>query len=33
VGALRLCLERIVGPYREHAVDFTTPPIGNAISP
>jgi hypothetical protein len=30
VGALRLCLERIVGPYRERAVEFTMPPIGNA---
>jgi hypothetical protein len=27
---LRLCLERIVGPYRERAVEFTMPPIGNA---
>src|SRR4029077_16871730 len=25
-----LCLERIVGPYRERAVEFTMPPIGNA---
>ena len=29
-AALRLCLERIVGPYRERAVEFTMPPIGNA---
>ena len=28
--ALRLCLERIVGPYRERAVEFTMPPIRNA---
>ena len=28
--ALRLCLERIVGPYRERAVEFTMPPIGSA---
>ena len=28
--ALRLCLERVVGPYRERAVEFTMPPIGNA---
>jgi hypothetical protein len=26
-AALRLCLERIVGPYRERAVEFTMPPI------
>jgi hypothetical protein len=25
-----LCLERIVGPYRERAVEFTMPPIRNA---
>ena len=30
VGALRLCLERVVGPYRERAVEFTMPPIRNA---
>jgi hypothetical protein len=30
VGALRLCLERIVGPYRERVVEFTMPPIRNA---
>ena len=29
-AALRLCLERIVGQYRERAVEFTTPPIRNA---
>ena len=29
-AALRLCLERIVGPYRECAVEFTMPPIRNA---
>src|SRR5207247_10941318 len=29
-NALRLCLERIVGPYRERAVEFTMPPIRNA---
>ena len=29
-AALRLCLERIVGPYRERAVEFTMPPIRNA---
>jgi hypothetical protein len=28
--ALRLCLERIVGPYRERPVEFTMPPIRNA---
>ena len=28
--ALRLCLERIVGPYRERVVEFTTPPIEGA---
>src|SRR5499433_1117221 len=28
--ALRLCLERIVGPYRERAVEFAMPPIRNA---
>jgi hypothetical protein len=28
--ALRLCLERIVGPYRERVVEFTMPPIRNA---
>src|SRR6266851_6705585 len=28
--ALRLCLERVVGPYRERAVEFTMPPIRNA---
>src|ERR1700745_2679078 len=28
--ALRLCLERIVGPYRERAGGFTMPPVGNA---
>src|SRR5439155_8971269 len=27
--ALRLCLERIVGPYRERVVEFTMPSIGN----
>ena len=27
---MRLCLERIVGPYRERAVEFTMPPIRNA---
>ena len=27
--ALRLCLERIVGPYRERAVEFVMPPIRN----
>ena len=30
VGALRLCLERVVGPYRERAVEFTMPAIRNA---
>src|SRR6267154_139890 len=30
LAALRLCLERIVGPYRERAVEFTMPPIRNA---
>ncbi|MBV8935731.1 MAG: hypothetical protein JO095_08005 [Alphaproteobacteria bacterium] len=29
-AALRLCIERIVGPYRERAVEFTMPPIRNA---
>ena len=29
-AALRLCLERIVGPYREPAVEFTMAPIRNA---
>jgi hypothetical protein len=29
-AALRLCLERIVGPYRERAVEFPMPPIRNA---
>src|SRR5262249_26266517 len=29
-AALRLCLERIVGPYRERAVEFAMPPIRNA---
>ncbi len=29
-AAMRLCLERIVGPYRERAVEFTMPPIRNA---
>src|ERR671923_364280 len=29
-AALRLCLESIVGPYRERAVEFTMPPIRNA---
>ena len=29
-AALRLCLERVVGPYRERAVEFTMPPIRNA---
>jgi len=29
-AALRLCLERIVGPYRERAVEFVMPPIRNA---
>jgi hypothetical protein len=29
-AALRLCLERIVGPYRERAVEFTMTPIRNA---
>ena len=29
-AALRLCLERIVGPYRERAVEFTMPPIRSA---
>jgi hypothetical protein len=29
-AALRLCLERIVGPYRERAVEFTMPPIRDA---
>ena len=29
-AALRLCLERIVGPYRERAVESTMPPIRNA---
>jgi hypothetical protein len=29
-AALRLCLERIVGPYREPAVEFTMPPIRKA---
>jgi hypothetical protein len=28
--ALRLCLERIVEPYRERAVEFTMPPIESA---
>jgi hypothetical protein len=28
--ALRLCLERVVGPYRERAVEFTMPLIRNA---
>src|ERR1700720_3185938 len=28
--ALRLCLERIAGPYRERAVEFTMPPLRNA---
>jgi hypothetical protein len=27
---LRLCLERIVGPCRERAVEFAMPPIRNA---
>ena len=27
---LRLCLERIVGPYRERAVEITMPPIRKA---
>src|ERR1700738_5101033 len=31
--ALRLCLERIVGPYRERAVEFTMPPIHNVADP
>src|SRR5947207_968106 len=31
--ALRLCLERVVGPYRERAVEFTMPPIRNAADP
>ena len=29
-AALRPCLERIVGPHRELAVEFTMPPIRNA---
>jgi len=29
-AALRLCLERIVGPYRERAVEFVVPPIRSA---
>ena len=29
-AALRLCLERIVGPCRERAVEFVMPPIRNA---
>jgi hypothetical protein len=29
-NALRLCLERIVGPCRERAVEFAIPPIRNA---
>jgi hypothetical protein len=29
-AALQLRLERIVGPYRERAVEFTMPPIRNA---
>jgi hypothetical protein len=29
-AALRLCLERIVGPYRDRAVEFTMPTIRNA---
>jgi hypothetical protein len=29
-AALRLCLERIVGPYRERAVEFMMPRIRNA---
>jgi len=29
-AALRLCLERVVGPYRERAVEFTMPAIRNA---
>jgi hypothetical protein len=29
-AALRLCPERIVGPYRERAVEFTMPAIRNA---
>jgi hypothetical protein len=31
-AALRLCLERIVGPYPEGAVEFVMPPIGNAAN-
>jgi len=31
LAALRLCLERIVGPYRERAVEFTMPPIHDAV--
>ena len=27
---LRLCLERIVGPYRERVVEFGMPPIPSA---
>jgi hypothetical protein len=27
---LQLRLERIIGPYRERAVEFTMPPIRNA---
>jgi hypothetical protein len=29
-SALRLCLERILGPCRDRAVEFTMPPIRNA---
>src|SRR5205807_7630466 len=32
-AALRLCLERIVGTYRERAVEFTMPAIRNAADP
>jgi hypothetical protein len=28
--ALRLCLERLIGPCREHAVEFDMPTIGGA---
>jgi hypothetical protein len=28
-----VCLERIVGPYRERAVEFVMPPIRNAADP
>jgi hypothetical protein len=30
---LRLCFERVVARHREHAVEFTMPPISNAADP